>query len=190
MLPEDYYRGYAMDIGCGQGTDLIFLSNRGFQVVGVDISINALKEARRRILSSAGEISILPDDSTDLQIAESYVIQQRHAVMLLQADARCLPFRSSLFSFVNDRGCFHHVPVHERMRFVREAARVTESGGIFLLRCFGERYFIAGGAGIPLSRDEITKSFSPYFLVGGITDYTAYVDTIPVDMCWCVMNRL
>lgn len=179
-----------MDIGCGQGTDLIYLSTKGFQVVGVDISFDALIEACRRMPPSGIETSLPTDRSTDLHSAESHVIQQRHAVMLLQADGRCLPFRRSLFSFVNDRGCFHHIPVHERMRFVSETARVTEIGGIFLLRCFDERYFDAGGAGIPLGRDDIKKSFSPYFFVGEITEYTGFVDTIPVDMCWCVMKRM
>ncbi|MHC9543030.1 MAG: class I SAM-dependent methyltransferase [Vulcanimicrobiota bacterium] len=190
VLPADHCNGYAMDIGCGQGTDLIYLSTKGFQAVGVDISFYALMEARRRIPPSGRETTLLTGRNADLRSAGSHVMQQRCAVMLIQADGRCLPFRRSLFSFVNDRGCFHHIAVHERMRFASEAARVTESGGIFLLRCFGERYFDTGGAGIPLRRDDIKKSFSPFFSVGEITDYTGFVDTIPVDMCWCRMTRM
>ncbi|GEM_PF-1516444 len=187
--PAHHTSGYAMDIGCGQGTDLLYLSRKGFQAVGVDISSDALREARRRIPSSDCETSSALCECTDSQGAEPGINPQRQVVMLLQADGRCLPFRGSAFSLVNDRGCFHHIPVHERSYFAGEMARVTESGGIFLLRCFSERYFDAGGAGIILRHDDIIKSFSPHFLIGEITEYDSFIDTIPVYMCRCRMMR-
>jgi SAM-dependent methyltransferase len=44
--------GEALDIACGTGRNAIFLAQRGFQVVGMDISAVALGEARRRAVEA------------------------------------------------------------------------------------------------------------------------------------------
>lgn len=181
--------GRALDLGCGQGTDLLFLAEMGFTVVGVDISFNALLEAERRLFLRGGEPGIPAPDNEAVRCREHEKARLSAPVMLAQADGTALPFRDASFSFVNDRGCFHHVPADLRLAFAGEAGRVTESGGIMILRSFGERYFEAGGAGIPLRRDDIIRSFSPGFTVGEIAEYTSFVDTIPVDMCLCTMTR-
>lgn len=41
--------GRALDLGCGQGADVIWLAQRGWTVVGVDISAAALDRARAHI---------------------------------------------------------------------------------------------------------------------------------------------
>ena len=179
--------GRALDLGCGQGTDLFFLAERGFTVVGVDLSFNALLEAERRLFFRCGESG--PRDDAAKRCRGHEKARLPRAIVLAQADGTALPFRDASFSFVNDRGCFHHVPADLRMAFAREAGRITERGGMMLLRCFGERYFEAGGAGIPLRRQDIISSFSPGFTVGKIAEYTSFVDTIPVDMCQCIMTR-
>lgn len=40
-------RGKALDVGCGEGADAIWLAKRGWEVTGVDISEVALSRARR-----------------------------------------------------------------------------------------------------------------------------------------------
>jgi len=41
-------RGRALDIACGQGRNSLYLAERGFEVVAMDISAVALDEARKR----------------------------------------------------------------------------------------------------------------------------------------------
>jgi len=41
-------RGRALDIACGQGRNSLYLAERGFEVVAMDISAVALNEARKR----------------------------------------------------------------------------------------------------------------------------------------------
>lgn len=43
-----------MDIGCGEGADVVWLAERGWRVVGVDVSAVALDKARRH----AGEAGV------------------------------------------------------------------------------------------------------------------------------------
>ena len=50
----DLPAGRALDLGCGEGADSIWLAARGWQVTGLDISANALAHAR----SAAAEVVI------------------------------------------------------------------------------------------------------------------------------------
>jgi SAM-dependent methyltransferase len=53
--------GRALDLGCGEGADSVWLAERGWEVVGVDISDTALRRAR----SAAEEHGVL--DRIDFQ---------------------------------------------------------------------------------------------------------------------------
>ena len=61
----------ALDIGCGSGTQAVCLLDRGFQVVTLDLSLEAVKLARTAVQSSG------------------------RAVRAANADAEALPIRSA-----------------------------------------------------------------------------------------------
>jgi SAM-dependent methyltransferase len=97
----------ALDLGCGLGTELGHLAERGVPLtVGVDRSIAALQRARRL----------------------------HPAVELVQADVLRLPFPRAAFDVVLDRGCFHYLQAADRPRYAAEVERVLRPGGRFLLR--------------------------------------------------------
>ena len=52
-LVADLPPGRALDLGCGEGGDAVWLAQRGWQVVAVDIATNALARAA----TAAGELS-------------------------------------------------------------------------------------------------------------------------------------
>jgi SAM-dependent methyltransferase len=96
-----------LDIGCGAGRTTIGLEERGYQVVGIDLSPNLLALAHRRF----------------------------EALPFHRGDAVSLPYRSSsfdatLFSY-NGIDCIYPVP--SRIRCMREVHRVLRPGGPFLL---------------------------------------------------------
>ncbi|MGH9390628.1 MAG: class I SAM-dependent methyltransferase [Vicinamibacteria bacterium] len=96
-----------LDIGCGAGRTTIGLEERGYQVVGIDLSPNLLALARRRF----------------------------GALRFHRGDAASLPYRSSsfdaaLFSY-NGIDCIY--PVQSRIRCMQEVFRVLRPGGPFLL---------------------------------------------------------
>jgi SAM-dependent methyltransferase len=105
----------ALDLGCGQGTEAVFLSLAGFDVTGLDLSSAAVATARKlaKLLGAPAKFR--------------------------QGDALKLPFRSSAFAFVADRGCFHMLPPECRDRWAAEASRVLKKGGRLFLRCFSDR---------------------------------------------------
>jgi ubiquinone/menaquinone biosynthesis C-methylase UbiE len=95
-----------LDLGCGLATDIAYLLERGFTVVGIDQSEAALRQAR----------AMYPK------------------LKLVAGDVRALPFEPASFDYLLDRGCFHYLPASDRPKYAREARRVLHPGGEFLLR--------------------------------------------------------
>jgi ubiquinone/menaquinone biosynthesis C-methylase UbiE len=92
-----------LDIGCGQGIDLVRYARAGAIVTGIDLTPRHAEIARAH-LSSAG--------------LEGTVVQ---------GDAESLPFDSGSFDRVSSNGVLHHTPGIEPA--LKEANRVLKSGG-------------------------------------------------------------
>lgn len=105
----------ALDIGCGGGTEAIFLAQCGYQVIGVDMSEEALKIAENR--------------------AEALEVE----VGWKKGNALELPVESDTIDFINDRGCFHIIPACDRPKYAKEVSRVLRSEGAVLLRGVSKR---------------------------------------------------
>ena len=102
--------GRALEVGCGTGTNAIYLAQHGFEVVGIDISPLAVDKAREKARDKARG----------------------------QCRFETLDFLSETppggpFQFVFDRGCFHTFDEdHERARFAQNAAAGLVDGGTWL----------------------------------------------------------
>jgi SAM-dependent methyltransferase len=104
-------RGLILDLCCGTGRHSIRLHNRGWDILGLDISPKLLKIARER---RTEEYDYLP---------------------LVRAEMRHLPFRSETFGLViNMFTSFGYLP-SERvdMLSLKEVARSLKRDGLFLL---------------------------------------------------------
>jgi SAM-dependent methyltransferase len=135
-------RTVALDIGCGAGREAVFLAQQGYHVIGVDLSAEALKIAKTRA-DVAG-----------------VVVDWR------QGDVLSLPVESEAVDFVNDRGCFHHIPQEQRDQFVLEIARVLKPGGTMLLRgCCDEE---EAGHFVLVTENEIDRYFGMNFSRGQV----------------------
>jgi len=102
--------GRALDIGCGTGTNALWLAGRGFDVLGVDVSPLAVERARAKAAAASSN-------------------RCRFEVLdFLAADPPGGPFR-----FVFDRGCFHTFDEEElRTRFAARVAALLAPGGLWL----------------------------------------------------------
>ena len=93
-----------LDIGCGAGTNCLFLAKEGYRVSGIDLAPGAIDAARERARRAHLEV--------DFRVG----------------DAVHLPFPQRTFGGVNDFGCFHTLPIRLRPGYCHEVARVLRPG--------------------------------------------------------------
>lgn len=104
----------ALDVGCGTGTDAIFLAQNGYDVSAVDISEEAVKIAK----SKAQKAGVSADFKAGNVLDTS--------------------FEDETFDFINDSGCFHSLQKSVWKTYIREMHRVMKPGARYLMKCFSE----------------------------------------------------
>jgi SAM-dependent methyltransferase len=108
--------GRALDVGCGTGTNVLWLAQHGWTAIGVDRSATAIESARRKA-----------DWTSGAMFAEGDVTRLEE----LQVDGP--------FDLILDIGCFHGLPVPRRDAYVRQVARVARPGARMMVFAFGRR---------------------------------------------------
>jgi SAM-dependent methyltransferase len=98
-----------LEIGAGTGTNAIWLADRGFDVMGVDLSPVAVERAHAKI--------------------EGRPLRCRFAAL----DFLAAPPSGGPFEFVFDRGCFHVFDEpDQRQQFAAQVAAALVPGGLWL----------------------------------------------------------
>lgn len=106
----DLAPGSALDLGCGEGGDAIWLARRGWRVTATDISGVALERAARH--------------AREAQVAEGAIDWQRHDL--------ALSFPEGVFDLVS--ASYLHTPGDmPRERILRRAAAAVAPGGVLLV---------------------------------------------------------
>lgn len=102
--------GRAIDLGCGTGTNVIFLARQGWTVTGVDFIARAVNEARRKVRQAGVEATILQGDATT--------------------------FQAEPVNLVLDIGCLAGLDGEARTRYIHNLPGLLLPGGSFLLHGF------------------------------------------------------
>jgi SAM-dependent methyltransferase len=105
--------GRALDLGCGTGTDSIFLAQHGWDVTGVDMVPEALALASKNAAAAGVKGTFVQGDVTRL-----------HDVV------------HGTFDLLLDFGCFHTLPPELRPLYVDSVSAVAALGATFLLYGF------------------------------------------------------
>jgi SAM-dependent methyltransferase len=162
----------AIDLGCGTGSNAVFLAEHGFDVTGVDFAASAIAKARRKAEAAGLKVEFVVDDLTNLQNVKGS------------------------FDFLVDYGALDDLIPKDRDRYVQNVLPLTHPGSRFLLWCFEwpvrwwERLVRLTNIGaMSLEPDEAERLFGAYFLmerIAGSTDpdfkqwppgYAAYLMT-------------
>jgi cyclopropane fatty-acyl-phospholipid synthase-like methyltransferase len=138
------HTGRVLDIGCGTGTTVIFLANRGFKASGLDISRVAVKKAERKAARHDVTCRFYRLDFTDPKELESA--------------------RLPAFDLLIDNGCFHSLSPNDRVSYSSSLLHVSRVGTVYLLWGFlrGSRPGF-GPPGIELN--EVEDRFSENFRI-------------------------
>jgi SAM-dependent methyltransferase len=102
----------AIDLGCGTGSNAIFLAEHGFDVTGVDFSSTAIEKARNKAKTVGVSVNFEVDDFTKL----------RHV--------------TGPFDFLLDYGAFDDLSPKDREKYLQNVLPLTHQGSQFLLWCF------------------------------------------------------
>ncbi len=135
--PERLPPGKALDLGCGTGTNSIYMQQHGWQATGVDFVPRAVEAARRKASAAGVSPRLIVGDVTrlgDLNVGGDY-------------------------SLLLDLGCFHSIPDDRRDAYVSSATAAAAPGATMLL--FG---FLRGEGGSRLGPrgllpDEVERRF-------------------------------
>ncbi len=103
--------GRALDVGCGLGTQSIYLAERGFSVDGIDFQEKALTRARTRVSATGADCTFEWADVT-------------------QAISR------GPYDLIIDRGCLHSLTGGALHRYSQNLQRWLAPGGYFHLTAF------------------------------------------------------
>lgn len=127
--------GRALDIGCGTGTQSLYLARQGWKVTGIDFVGKALRVAQRK--------------ATAIGVSPTWV----------KGDVTRLPELESKdgFTLLFDFGCFHGLSDKQREAYVREITSVAASGATLLLFAFHP------GKRGPMPRGASSEEIAGYF---------------------------
>jgi cyclopropane fatty-acyl-phospholipid synthase-like methyltransferase len=107
--------GTALDLGCGNGRDAIFLARHGFDVTAVDFSPTAIRMARQNVQQAGVLVTVVQDDLTKL----------RHV--------------TGTFDLVVDIGAFSDLSREARDLYMDNVLPLTRTGSRFFLMCFEKK---------------------------------------------------
>ena len=136
--PSPLPPGRALDLGCGTGTDTLYLATHGWDVTAVDMVPQALATARQKSTAAGVSPRFLKGDVTrlhDLGVGDGYTL-------------------------VLDFGCFHTLPEDQRSRYVTEVSNAAAPGATFLLYGF-RRPPKAAPMHAGLTVEEVRQRFAP-----------------------------
>jgi SAM-dependent methyltransferase len=135
----------ALDIGCGTGTQAVYMAQHGWDVTGVELLDRPLRRARDRAAAGGVEVKFVEADATKL------------------SDAGLAPG----FMLLLDRGCYHGLSSEQRAAYAAGVAALTAPGATFLLMAFARNRVPVGPAGVDTA--QIIEDFDRDWEVGAAT---------------------
>jgi SAM-dependent methyltransferase len=111
--PNPLPAGKALDLGCGTGTNCIYLAQHGWSATGVDFVPRAIAAARRKAAAAGVSPRFLVGDVT------------RMAALDLGAD----------YGLILDLGCFHSLSDAGREAYIEGVTGLAKPGATMMLFC-------------------------------------------------------
>lgn len=170
--------GVALDIGCGNGRNSIYLATNGYKTKGIDFSDTSIKWAKENAGKKNVEVSFINQSFFDFEeTIETY-------------------------DLIHDSGCLHHIKPHRRSQYLQKIHSLLKSNGHFSLTCFN----LKGGVnisdydvyreasmqgGLGFSEVKMKKVLEPYFEIIEFREMKELNDesTFGKDICWTVLMK-
>jgi len=158
--PEPLPPGRALDLGCGAGTNVVYLAQHGWEATGVDLVARALRRARERAAAAKVSPRFIRGDVTRL---DELGVGGGHSLFL-------------------DLGCFHTIPAERRDAYVAGVTAAAAGEATMLMFGFVPGATRPGPRGV--TADELRQRFRGWDLV------EATRGTDRVETWWYRLRRL
>jgi SAM-dependent methyltransferase len=112
---EEKPAGRALDLGCGTGTNLLTLADRGWKVTGVDLALLSVLKARRKLRKA------------------------NHKAHIFQGDVTHKLLPGQQFDLILDMGCFHNLSPEGKALYRQNIQRWLAPGGTYLVYAHKKR---------------------------------------------------
>jgi SAM-dependent methyltransferase len=144
LIEQGKFHGDVLDVGCGEAAVSLYLAERGFTTVGLDLSSTAIQlakaeAAKRGLTSAAFEVA-------DISAFTGY-------------DGR--------FGTVVDSTLFHSIPVEAREGYQQSIVRAAAPGASYYALVF-DRAGMPNGPANPVTEDELRNVVSKYWVIDEI----------------------
>jgi SAM-dependent methyltransferase len=144
LIEQGMFHGDVLDVGCGEAAVSLYLAERGFTTVGLDLSSTAIQlakaeAAKRGLTNAAFEVA-------DISAFTGY-------------DGR--------FGSIVDSTLFHSIPVEAREGYQQSIVRAAAPGASYIALVF-DRAGMPNGPANPVTEDELRNVVSKYWVIDGI----------------------
>jgi SAM-dependent methyltransferase len=133
--------GRALDVGCGTGTQAVYLASMGWQVTAIDAVPRPLARARARA-AAAG-------------VTVDWILADVARIGRLELEPG--------FTLVFDRGCFHGLDDEQRAAYSATVTELAGPGATLLMMAFAPNRVPIGPAGVEQS--ELVGRFAGWRLM-------------------------
>jgi len=144
LIEQGKFHGEVLDVGCGEAAVDLFLAERGFTTVGLDLSPTAIdlaraEAAKRGLTNASFEVA-------DISAFGGY-------------DGR--------FNTIVDSTLFHSIPVELREGYQQSIVRAAAPGAKYFVLVF-DRAGLPNGPANPVTEDELREVVSKYWTIDEI----------------------
>jgi SAM-dependent methyltransferase len=131
--PDALPPGRALDLGCGTGTNVIYLARHGWEAIGVDFIGKAIRQAERKAQAAGVTARFYTGDVTRLDQIQGL---------------------TGSFDLALDIGCLHSLTPEQRARYAAGLIQRLRPGGTYLLYAWGPRSQCGQEAGVSPAQIE------------------------------------
>ena len=157
--PEALAPGNALELGCGTGTNAVYLARHGWRVTALDLVERAVRQARGKVAAARVDVTVLCADATRL-------------------DEVGVPGPYDLFF---DLSCYCGVPTHRRDAYAAGLTARAAPGARLLMFGYGPGVLDEHFSGV--TEDELRARFTGW----DVTDVTP--GTNPFPTAWYTLRR-
>lgn len=152
LIAQDKFHGDVLDVGCGEAAVSLYLAERGYTTVGLDLSPTAIElarlEAKRRGVTNASF------EVADISSFTGY-------------DGR--------FGTIVDSTLFHSIPVEARDGYQQSIVRAAASDASYFVLVF-DKAAVPQGPPYGVTADELREIVSKYWVIDDIRPARIYAN--------------